>query len=555
MFDEFQQAAKSIFDTAQRNHKLIRNPDAARLKQMSLEEPEVGQTKYGSVYAESEPMSRAAKRTWNDVDTSFGRAEHDLLEQAKRTLSNEEIVSIDVQVGDGADGITARLIVPRRFSHVAYAGMKLFVPTVADDPTYQVVMFFDQEFENNKSRLLPDKDITIRLAHAADGRMTKFVRNSNYFGEWKKGVFAGENYRAKLGGDAIFLHAGCRKDTLENRHGNYTTSYSLFVALSGNGKTSTTCRVLARKGHERSWLIQDDGGTLYRDGRFRGFEAGGLFIKTDCLNPGDQVEAYYACLRQSTFLENVMVTDEGSIDFYDLARTSNGRAVVERRDFMHTAGEINARRIDNLFIITRGNIIPAVAKLTHEQAAAFMVLGQSMESSAGDPTQAGQIKNEFFYDPFLAGDRSEHANLFYNILQANPRINCYLLNTGGVGENMSYKDITLADTMGILDSLLRGGAESCALSHKTGLMIPRSIRAVDSILMTPEKLFPAAEFASRQQALDRHRAEYMDNFPGWIRKSRPSFRRRLPRSLAELSTARKRLSQSRGASNPRSTIR
>ena len=137
--------------------------------------------------------------------------------------------------------------------------------------------------------------------------MVKFARNTNYFGEWKKGVFAGEDYRVKLKGNAIFLHAGCRKDTLETTHGPYMTSYSLFVALSANGKTSTTCKVLARKGRERSWLIQDDGGTLYRDGTFRGFEAGGLFIKTDGLNPGEQIEAYYACLKRQTFLENVYV--------------------------------------------------------------------------------------------------------------------------------------------------------------------------------------------------------------------------------------------------------
>ena len=416
------------------NGNLIRNPDPARLKALALEEPEVKQTKYGSIYAESEPMSRAAKRTKNNVDSRFGRDEQDLLEQAQRALADQEIVSIDVEVGDGTEGITARLIVPRRFAHVAYAGRKLFKPTATDNPTYQVIMFFDEEFEREQVQAAPEKEITIRLAHAADGRMVKFVRNSNYFGEWKKGVFAGENYRAKLKGDAIFLHAGCRKDTLENRHGVYVTNYSLFVALSANGKTSTTCKVLARKGRERSWLIQDDGGTLCRDGRFRGFEAGGLFIKTDCLNPGEQLEAYYACLRKDTFLENVSVTEDGSIDFYDLSRTSNGRAVVERRDFMHAANDINAQRIDNLFLITRGNIIPAVAKLTHEQAAAFMVLGQSMESSAGDPTQAGTIKNEFFYDPFLAGDRSEHANLFYDILKTDGHIKCYLLNTGWVGE-------------------------------------------------------------------------------------------------------------------------
>ena len=233
-----------------------------------------------------------------------------MLEQAKQVLAGQELVSIDVAVGDGAEGITARLIVPRRFAHVAYGGLKLFKPATTDNPTYQTIMFFDEAFEGNKGKPLPEKDITVRLAHAPDGRLVKFVRNSNYFGEWKKGVFAGEDYRAKLHGDAIFLHAACRKDTLENRHGAYVTTYSLIVAFSANGKTSTSCRILARKGHERSWVIQDDGGTLLRDGRFRGFEAGGLFVKTDCLNPGEQLEAYYGCLRKDTFLENVAVNAE-----------------------------------------------------------------------------------------------------------------------------------------------------------------------------------------------------------------------------------------------------
>ena len=42
---------------------------------------------------------------------------------------------------------------------------------------------------------------------------------------------------------------------------------------------------------------------------------------------------------------------------------------------------------------------------------------------------------------------------------------------------------------------------------------PASIRAVDSILVHPEKLFSAADFEARQRALDRQRAEYMDNYP------------------------------------------
>ena len=513
MFGEFRQTARDIFQDALEDGRLIRNPDDDRLRALSLVEPEVRETKYENIVADSEPMSRAAMFTKNNIDTEFGDEECQLLDQAKQCLATEEIISTDVTVGDGTEGVTARLMIPRRFAHVAYAGRKLFKPTTTDDPTYQVLMFFDEEHEKNKAKLLPEKGITIRNAHSPEGRLVKIVRNSNYFGEWKKGVFTGEDYRVKLRGDALFLHAGCRKDTLESAHGDYLTNYSLFVALSANGKTSTTCKVLARKGHERSWLIQDDGGILYRDGSFRGFEAGGLFVKTDGLNPDDQIEAYYGALKRKTFLENVQVEQDGSFDFFNLERTANGRAVIERRDFMHAGDNINAERIDNLFIITRGSIIPAVARLTHEQAAAFMVLGQSMESSAGDPTQAGKIKNVFFYDPFVAGDRTEHADLFYDILKANDHVNCYLLNTGWVGEGPTMRDIRLGDTMGVLDSVLRGGLEDWSPSERTGLTVPRSVRLVDSILLHPERLFTRAEFERRQKTLNHQRAEFIDRYP------------------------------------------
>ena len=136
-----------------------------------------------------------------------------------------------------------------------------------------------------------------------------------------------------------------------------------------------------------------------------------------------------------------------------------------------------------------------------------------MESSAGDPTQAGKIKNEFFYDPFLAGDRAEHANLFYDILKSNAHINCYLLNTGWVGEGERYRDINLADTMGILDSVLRGGLEDYMISEGTGLPVPRSVRAVDSILMHPAKLYTHAEFERQQAALEQAACRFHRQIP------------------------------------------
>ncbi len=350
---------------------------------------------------------------------------------------------------------------PEKFAHVAYGGSNLFVPVRhrVERPDYQIVFFGDEAWETNKSKPLPQKDITIRLALLDDGRVVKFVRNSNYIGEYKKGVFASEDWVAKTRRGGIFLHAGCREDYLQSSHGDYRPVRTLLIALSANGKTTVTCQILARKGMERSWLVQDDGGTLMPDGSFHGFEAGGVFVKTEGVNPGEQVEIFYGLLKAETVCENVFVTPEGDFDFENFERTSNGRAVVTRSDFMHASPHIDVEKIDNVILITRGPTIPAISKLTLEQAAALMVLGQAMESSAGDPTQAGKIRTEFFYDPFVAGDRAQHANRFYDILSNLPDVNYYLINTGSVGEGYHFKDINVGHTMSILDSLVRGGLE------------------------------------------------------------------------------------------------
>jgi phosphoenolpyruvate carboxykinase (ATP) len=297
-----------------------------------------------------------------------------------------------------------------------------------------------------------------------------------------------------------------REDYLQSSHGDYQMARTLLVALSANGKTTTTCRILARKGKEKSWLIQDDGGTLMPDGSFHGFEAGGIFVKTEGVNPGEQIEIFYGLLKPETVCENVYVNEDGDFDLYNFERTSNGRAVVLRRDFMHASPYIDVGRIDNLILITRGPLTPAISKLTREQAAAFMVLGQAMESSAGDPTQAGKIRSEFFYDPFVAGDLAEHANIFYEIIKGIPHLNYYLINTGGIGEKERYKDIRLEFTMAILDSLLRGGLEDW-LDSPTGFKVPRAIRYVDDIYLHPEKLYSRIEFEKKQRELNKIKYE------------------------------------------------
>jgi len=509
--NEFLKTAEKITAKATAEGRLIDNPDRAGLRKLVMQEEGVVRTIYDSFVAESEPTSRAQIFTKNSVDNKFGEDEIRLLAQCERALAKEQIICIDRIVGNPDSRVTVRLLCPARFAHIAYGGRNLFAEPQSrvENPDYTIIFFGDEAWETNRNKPLPEKDITIRLALLNDGRAVKIVRNSNYIGEYKKGVFACEDWVAKTRRNGIFLHAGCREDYLQTSHGAYQPVRTLLIALSANGKTTTTGQILARKGMERSWLVQDDGGTLMPDGSFRGFEAGGIFVKTEGVNAGEQPEIFYGLLRPETVLENVHVTDEGDFDFDNYERTSNGRAVVRRIDFMHASQYIDVPRIDNIVIITRGPTIPAICKLNLEEATALMVLGQAMESSAGDPTRAGKIRTEFFYDPFMAGDKAEHANRFYDILSEISGINYYLMNTGSIGEGERFKDITVANTMGILDSLLRGGLEDW-VDSPSGFQVPAAIRSVDNILVHPERLYTRTEFEERQQKLNRLRTEAIE---------------------------------------------
>jgi phosphoenolpyruvate carboxykinase (ATP) len=506
--EQFVITADKIWQKAREENRLTHNPSDEELRGLIGKQPGVRKTIYGNFVAQSEPTSRAAIFTKNSVDHPFGEDELRLLDECKKALGKERLISIDRIVGNENSKTTVRLIVPERFAHVAYGGKNLFMSPKeeVEKPNYHILFFADEAFETNQSKPLTEKDITIRLAMLDGGRFVKVIRNSNYIGEYKKGVFAAEDWIAKTKRGGIFLHTGCREDCLQSVCGDYRMARTLLVALSANGKTTTTCRILARKGKEKSWLIQDDGGTLMPDGSFHGFEAGGIFVKTEGVNPREQIEIFYGLLKPQTVCENVHVTEDGDFDFFNFERTSNGRAVVLRRDFMHASPYIDVDRIDNLILITRGPLIPAISKLTREQAAALMVLGQAMESSAGDPTQAGQIRSEFFYDPFVAGDMAEHANIFYEIIKGIPHLNYYLINTGGIGEGEHYKDIRLEFTMAILDSLLRRGLEDW-VDSPTEFQVPKAIRYVDDIYLHPEKLYSRTEFEKKQGELSKIRCE------------------------------------------------
>ncbi|OGO17023.1 MAG: hypothetical protein A2Z15_04285 [Chloroflexi bacterium RBG_16_50_11] len=63
--------------------------------------------------------------------------------------------------------------------------------------------------------------------------------------------------------------------------------------------------------------------------------------------------------------------------------------------------------------------------------------------------------------------------------------------------------------MGILDSLIRGGLEDW-VDSPTGFKVPAAIRAVDDILVHPERLYSQEDFQVKQKELNKIRYEAIE---------------------------------------------
>jgi ATP-dependent phosphoenolpyruvate carboxykinase len=107
------------------------------------------------------------------------------------------------------------------------------------------------------------------------------------------------------------------------------------------------------------------------------------------------------------------------------------------------------------FITRRETIVPPVARLNTEQAAAFFMLGESILTSAADPTKAGLSVREVGTNPFIVGPRDAEGNIFYEILKKNPNIQCFLFNTGGFGGRNIDRSFERLDSPQALDKLRR----------------------------------------------------------------------------------------------------
>jgi phosphoenolpyruvate carboxykinase (ATP) len=395
------------------------NPTPEELRRFTEAMPECRTTEFGNANVQTRVLSRSAGSTFVVDRPSSGKVmTRKQFEQVAGLqddyLERNDMLQVDGWIGNDPELRTrARLRMEKRYANIAGMQQKLYFPR--DDgrePEVQVIYTPGLEAPG-----FPDERI---IAVDLDHNVTRIL-NSDYFGESKKGGLRMWNSIVfEKGG--LALHAGLK--VVPTAEGD---KVFMIIGLSGTGKTTTTFTI-----QNGSRPIQDDFVGLMPGGRAYGTE-NGCFAKTFSLDAEFEPSIYGAVTKPTAYLENVFQDESGRVNFFEQSYTQNGRAVFEMSDLMAFEDARNVGPVDYLLILNRNeNIIPAVAKLTQEQAAAYFMLGETTGTSAGGAAEEGKFLRVPGTNPFFPLPHGLQGNRLLDLLATHP-IETYLLNTGRVG--------------------------------------------------------------------------------------------------------------------------
>ncbi len=315
-----------------------------------------------------------------------------------------------------------------------------------------------------------------------------------YGGEMKKGMFGYMNFLLPLQGIAsMHCSANVGKDG----------DTAVFFGLSGTGKTTLSTDPVRK-------LIGDDEHGWDDDGVFN-FE-GGCYAKTINLSADAEPEIYGA-IRRNALLENVVIKDDGEIDFDDGSKTQNARVSYPINHIENIVKPISraghAERVIFLSADAFG-VLPAVSVLTAEQTQYHFLSGFTAKL-AGTEVGVSEAQPTFsacFGKAFLSLHPTKYAEeLNKRMVASNAR--AYLVNTGWNG---SGNRISLKATRAIINAILDGSIDDSdtTVVPYFNLAVPTSLGDIDSSLLDPRKTYEdQAQWSERAQKLA---GLFIDNF-------------------------------------------
>ena len=299
------------------------------------------------------------------------------------------------------------------------------------------------------------------------------IGGTAYAGEMKKSVFGILNYLLPTQG-VMPMHCSANIGP--------DGKTAVFFGLSGTGKTTLSADA------SRTLIGDDEHG--WSDTAVFNFE-GGCYAKMIRLSPEAEPEIYATTKMRGTVLENVVMDENGELDFDDasLAENSRGAYPIE---FIPNTSEQNLGPVPaNVVFLTADafGVLPPVARLTPDQAMYHFLSGYTAKVAG---TEIGVTEPEATFSTcFGAPFMPRHPSVYGNLLKeriAKGGVQCWLLNTGwtggkyGVGKRMPIKA-----TRALLNAALDGSLNDAEFRKDPnfGFDVPVAVPGVDSAILDP----------------------------------------------------------------------
>ncbi|MFT5251857.1 MAG: phosphoenolpyruvate carboxykinase (ATP) [Flavobacteriales bacterium] len=297
-----------------------------------------------------------------------------------------------------------------------------------------------------------------------------------YGGEMKKGMFAMMNYYLPLRGIAS-MH--CSANVGEEG------DVAIFFGLSGTGKTTLSA-------DPKRYLIGDDEHGWDDKGVFN-FE-GGCYAKVIDLSQDKEPEIWKA-IKRDALLENVLVNENGEIDYSDHSITENSRVsypIQHINKIILPSKSGHASKIIYLSADAFG-VLPPVSILDEKQAQYHFLCGYTSKLAG---TERGITEPEPSFSPaFGEAFLTLHPTMYSNTLIGKMKehgAKAYLVNTGWNGTG---KRISLKNTRAIIDAIMSGEIEEkqTKLIPYLNLLIPTELTNVSTAILDPRDTYKDKE--------------------------------------------------------------
>ena len=200
----------------------------------------------------------------------------------------------------------------------------------------------------------------------------------------------------------------------------------------------------------------------------------------------------YRAIRRDALLENVVVREDGSIDFADKSKTENTRVSYPIYHIDNIVEPVSkAGHAKKVIFLTADafGVLPPVSKLTPEQTKYYFLSGFTAKLAGTERgiTEPTPTFSACFGAAFLTLHPTKYAEVLVKRMKESGA-EAYLVNTGWNGTG---KRISIKDTRNIIDAILDGSIEKAEMGELPifNLAIPKALPGVDTHILDPRNTY------------------------------------------------------------------